>query len=302
MRAVIFVFLTFLCACKVSGVDYVLEGEYSFKEEEVYARDLFPEFQEDFLLFRIPRGSQSYQVKSSQIIRDFENKGFLVLAESPIITFRRTFGGEHNGIKGYIVAEFLREYARNKIQIQAIHLEQITPVSFKENAIRSINFPVKLLKRNTGSFDVVIIEQVGKQIRNRKVYFKYILDAKLQAIESNQSISGGVSVGYDNARVVWIPLEQMRAGLMTQDDMGEVAVRSYVPKGVILTKDRLVPKRVVKKGDRILVSVLENGVLLEFILEAQKDAAIGDVITGRALEGKKTYAIEITQDGRGKLL
>ena len=57
----------------------------------------------------------------------------------------------------------------------------------------------------------------------------------------------------------------------------------------------------VKKGDKIIVSVQEEGVILEFILEALKNAAIGDVIKAKALGGKKTYEVKIIDEGRGEL-
>ncbi|WDL74651.1 flagella basal body P-ring formation protein FlgA [Helicobacter winghamensis] len=303
MRKIIVFLLCIACINGAFGLDYfVLEKEYRFKNEEVYAKDLFKETPKDFLLFRIPTSSNNYQVKSSQIIKTFENEGIVVGAEVPIITFKRAFGGEQQGIKNYILSELLKEYKKNNIQIQAIHLEQITPVDFKEDAIKSIDFPAKLLKRNTGSFDVIIGEQKGKQIRNRKVYFKYVIDAKLQAIQSSEPISGRNGVNYNNAHLVWIPFEKISSPLMEEGEMGRVAVRSYTPKDVIITRDRLISKRVVKKGDRILISVVENGVLLEFTLEAQKDAAVGDVIKARVINGKKTYEVEIIEEGKGKLL
>ena len=89
--------------------------------------------------------------------------------------------------------------------------------------------------------------------------------------------------------------------------MGKVAVRSYTPKDVIITKERLIAKRVVKRGDKMIVSVIENGVLLEFTLEAQKDGAVGDIIKARAMNtekisNKKVYDVEVLEEGRGRLL
>ncbi|TLD84487.1 flagellar basal body P-ring formation protein FlgA [Helicobacter sp. MIT 11-5569] len=287
----------------VFGIDYlILSKEYKFKGQEIYAKDLFPQLENNFLLLRIPSNTNSYQVKSSQILAQFENEGIEVGAESPIITFKREFSGEQNGIKSHILAEFLKEYKKNNIQIQEIHLEQVTPVNFKEDAIKSIDFHPKLLKRNTGSFDILVQETSGEQTRNRKVYFKYIIDAKLQAIQTSEPISGRQSVNHNNAHLVWIPFERISSPLMQESEMGKVAVRSYTPKNTIITRDRLIPKRVVKKGDKLLIGVVEDGVLLEFTLEAQKDGAVGDKIKARVIDGKKTYEVEILEEGRAKLL
>ena len=94
---------------------------------------------------------------------------------------------------------------------------------------------------------------------------------------------------------------------MQENEMGKVAVRSYTPKDVIITKERLIAKRVVKRGDKMIVSVIENGVLLEFTLEAQKDGAVGDIIKARAINtekirNKKVYDVEVLEEGRGRLL
>lgn len=294
----------FLIVANVSyALSYlVLEEEYQFKENSIYAKDLFPDLQSNFLLFSIPKNSNSYQIKSSQITEKFANEGISVGAKSPIITFKRAIRGEIEGIRKYILAEFLREYQSYKIQVNAVHLEQITPVDFKEDAILSIDFHSKLLKKREGSFDVVVQEKNGEQLRNRKVYFKYSIDATLQVVQTSETISGRQSIGYNNARLIRIPFERVSSRLMQENEMGKVAVRSYTPKDVIVTQDRLILKRVVKKGDKIAVSVSEEGVLLEFVLEAQKDGAVGDTIKARALQGKKTYEVEILEAGKGRLL
>ncbi len=41
---------------------------------------------------------------------------------------------------------------------------------------------------------------------------------------------------------------------------------------------------------------------LVIILEAQKHGAIGDVTKAGALQGKKTYEVEIIEAGKGRLL
>ena len=300
--------LFWILNCCTFGMDYfVLKKEYNFSTQNVYAKDLFKEIPNNFLVLTIPNSSNTYQAKSSQIIEIFEKEGISVGAESPIITLKREFSGEQTGIKNYILAEFLREYRKNNIQVEAIHLEQVTPLYFKEDAIKSIDFHPKLLKRNEGSFDVIVQEQTGAQMRNRKVYFRYKIDAKLQVIQTTSPINGRQSVDFNNAQVAWIPFVRISSPLMQENEMGKVAVRSYTPKDVVVTRERLIAKRVVKRGDKIIVSVVENGVLLEFALEAQKDGAVGDVIKARAIStekirNKKVYDVEVLEEGKGRLL
>ncbi|EES89891.1 flagellar basal body P-ring formation chaperone FlgA [Helicobacter canadensis] len=280
------------------GLEYfVLEEEYSFSENKIYAKTLFPQLDHNFLLLEIPTNSSNFQIKSSQLIALFEKEGIQMGAKSSVVTFKKGIKGDIEGIKNYIAGLFLQEYKKNNIKIRSIELEQITPTDFNSNAIREIDFHSKLLKRKEGTFDVVI-EENG---RNKKVFFKYNLDATLEGMVTIDEISGGQTITYQNIRVVEIPFDKIGSELMRSDEIGKVAVRSYTPKEVLVTHDRLVAKRVVKKGDKIVVSVQEEGVVLEFVLEALKNGAIGDVIRAKALEGKKTYQVKVIDEGRGIL-
>lgn len=299
------ILLSFLSIQAIFGIEYlILDKEYSYKNKEVYAKDLFPNLENNFFLLSIPNASNQYQVKSSQIIQQFENEGIIIGAKEPIITFKREFLADNTSIKNHILGEFLREYQKNHIQIKGIFLEQITPINFKESQIVAIDFHSRLLKRNAGSFDIVITENYGQnnaQSRKRKVYFKYRIEATLKAIKTTKTIRGRTSVDYNNARIVEIPFEKISSPLMQESEMGSVAVRSYTPKDIIITEERLIPKRIVQKGDKITVLLQEEGVLLEFILIAQKDAAKGDIINGREVDGKKNYKIKIIEKGKGEL-
>lgn len=296
LQRILGIFLFFAIA--LYGLEYfVLEEEYSFSENKIYAKTLFPQLDRNFLLLEIPKNSSNFQIKSSQLIALFEKEGIQMGAKSSVVTFKKGIKGDIEGIKNYIAGLFLQEYKKNNIKIRSIELEQITPTDFNSNAIREIDFHSKLLKRKEGTFDVVI-EENG---RNKKVFFKYNLDATLEGMVTIDEISGGQTITYQNIRVVEIPFDKIGSELMRSDEIGKVAVRSYTPKEVLVTHDRLVAKRVIKKGDKIVVSVQEEGVVLEFVLEALKNGAIGDVIRAKALEGKKTYQVKVIDEGRGIL-
>lgn len=293
-------FLSFIIGVKVGfGLEYfILEEQYIFKDTKVYAKDVFKEASENFLLFEIPKNANVFQIKSSQLIAKFENVGIHIGAKSPIVIFKREVGGNTDGIKAHIAGLFFQEYQKNNIQIHSITLEQITATNFKEENIKTINFSAQLLKRKEGTFNIILKESE----REKKVFFRYFIDATLEGIVLLKPLSGGESINYQNAKVIEIALDKISSALMPKSQLGEVAVRSYTPKDILITEDRLVKPRVVKKGDKILVDIKEEGVVLEFFLEAQKDGGIGDVIKAKDLENKKAYEVRIQSKGRGELL
>ncbi|WP_104722204.1 flagellar basal body P-ring formation chaperone FlgA [Helicobacter mesocricetorum] len=294
------VLLSLLVSIEVCfGVGYfILEEEYLFKDTKVYAKNIFKGVSEDFLLLEIPKNANSFQVKSSQLIEKFESVGIHIGAKSPIITFKKEVGGNTDGIKAHIAGLFFQEYQKNNIKIHSIKLEQITLTNFEEENIKAIDFSTKLLKRKEGTFNILLRE--GE--RDKKVFFKYSLDATLEGIVLVKPLSGGESINYQNAKIVEISFDKINSALMQKNQLGQVAVRSYTPRDVLITEDRLVKPRVVKKGDKILVGIKEGGVVLEFILESQKNGGIGDVIKAKDLESKKIYEVKIQSKGRGELL
>lgn len=295
----IILFLSFFCFQSLFALDFkILEETYYFQNNKIYASDIFKDVENDFLILEIPKNSNGYQIKSTQLIEKFEQEGMQVGAKGALVTFKKAINANTEGIKNHIIGLFLQEYAKNGIIINNITIEQMTPIDFNEDDIKEIDFNKKLLKRKEGSFDVVVFNEG----RNRKIFFRYSIDATLNALKTNTPLSGGEPLNYSNTKIEKIPFDKIGVALMEQSDLGRVALRSYTPSDTLLTKDRLIAKRVVKKGDKIVISVKENGVLLEFVLEAQKNAAIGDVIKAKALQGKKTYEVEIIGEGRGKLL
>lgn len=295
MRIFVFFVILFKFAY---GLDYViLEEEYGFRDNKVYSSHLFKDIEKDFMLFEIPKNSHTFRIKSSQLISKFEEEGIQVGAKGPIVVFKKESSGDIDGIKRYVASLFLQEYRKNNIQIKEIILEQMTPFDFERDWIKEIDFNKRLLKRNEGTFDVLM--QEGDE-RRKKIFFKYYVDATLDVVQTISPISGGETISYNNAKVVTIPFDKVSSSLMEASQLGNIAARSYTPSDVIVTEDRLVPKIVVRKGDKVIVAIKENGVLLEFLLEAQKNAAIGDVI--KAKVDKKTYQIRIISEGRGELI
>ncbi|CAM2860826.1 flagellar basal body P-ring formation chaperone FlgA [Helicobacter burdigaliensis] len=295
----IILFLWLFSLQHIFALDFkILEETYYFQNNKIYASDIFKDIENDFLILEIPKSSNGYQIKSTQLIDKFEQEGMHVGAKSALVTFKKAINANTEGIKNHILGLFLQEYAKNGIAINDLTIEQMTPIDFNEEDIKEIDFNKKLLKRKEGSFDVVVFNEG----RNRKIFFRYTIDATLNVLKTNTPLSGGEPLNYSNTKIEKIPFDKIGVALMEQSDLGRVALRSYTPSDTLLTKDRLIAKRVVKKGDKIVISVKENGVLLEFVLEAQKNAAIGDVIKAKALQGKKTYEVEIIGKGRGKLL
>ena len=210
-------FLLIFAVC-LNGLEYfILEEEYHFKENKIYAKEIFPQITNDFLVLEIPKNSSNYQIKSSQLITLFEKEGVQVGAKSAVVTFKRGIKGDVEGIKKYIAGLFIQEYKKNNIKIKKIDLEQITPIDFNAQSVREIDFHPKLLKRKEGTFEIVV-EDKG---RNRKVFFKYNVDATLEGIITASEISGGQPHNYLNEAKREIAFYTKGGGFLNKGEVGE---------------------------------------------------------------------------------
>ena len=297
MQKILFFFLVAISS--LFAQDYpLLEEEYGFKNNEVYAKDLFGDIENDFLLFKIPDGSNSYLVKASALIKKFEGNGILLGAKSPIVKFKRVVNTNTSGIQQHIASLFLQQYANYNFQIENLDLEQITAYDFTNKKIVKIDFTPKLLERSSGSFDIVVFD--GE--RNRKVFFKYDIKATLDGVFTREKLSAGTSLTIANTFVKKIPFERITSPLMHKSKIGLAAVKSYAPKDTLLYENKLITNRLVDKGDKILIRVNEGGVILEFSLIALNQGGIGEIIKAKELNGKKIHQVEIIGRGLGRLL
>lgn len=290
-------FLLLISFYNALKAEFILENYYEFGSNEITAKTLFSNFKgEDFIVLNIPKNSSSYSIKASQIARIFREKGYEVEGEG-IISFKKAIKSDLTAVKNFIKTAFLKEYREYNFQILDLSFEQITPNDFNEKDIKSIDFDEKNLRRKNGSFNIL----VKQKDRDQKIFFKYELSATLDGIFSNKKLSSLSTLTAENTEIRRIPFDKITSLPMKKDELGKVAVKSYTSPNHLITKERLTHARAVQKGDIVIVSFRENGVLAEFSLIAQKSGAIGDIIPASSPSSKKPYRVQITGNNKGIL-
>lgn len=266
-----------------------LESRYFYKESPLTSRHFFPDLPE-FVVLEIPVGHALHKSRSSDIIRAFAAQGISVKAKTSIIEFIRDSATEFRELEERVGALFVQEYAKNQILVQRVRIEPTVATNLQGWKLLEISFDPKLLRRRHGTFSAHYVNEAGEM---RRFFFRYEVEASLEAIFTKETLKGGDVLDLGSVEVRRIPLERVSSELMRRTEVGRVSIKAYTKAGTLLTQERLIPKVIVRRGDRIRVSVKESGVRVEFSAMAQQEGALGDKIRAQSEGSKKMLEVRI---------
>lgn len=278
-----------LLALPLLGDSLKLESRYSFKQSTLYSHDFFPGVP-TFPVLEISRDLNLYKVRSSEIVKEFEKHGIRVEAKTPIIEFVKSSSGNFSELEERVGELFVKEHSKNQILVRGVQVSPTTSVELEGWRLLEIDFDSKLLKRSTGTFSAYFSDVVGNK---RKSFFRYEIDATLEAIFTKETLKGGDVLDSGSVEIRRIPFERITSEWMRKDQVGKVSVKSYTSPETLLTQDRIIPKIVVRRGDVVRVRIQEGAVSLEFSATAQQEGAVGSKIRVRNEKNKKSYDVKI---------
>lgn len=264
----------------------VLKPKYHFSAREIYSSELIDSPIPRFVVLEIAKDTHTYKIKSSELIKRFADQGIAIESESQIIEFVRLVRGDFHELSEHVGARFVQHYAPNHILVKNVEITPMNSGDRSDFKLKKIDFDDRLLRRSSGSFSAHFENSAGVR---KKLFFRFEIDASLEAIFTKETLKGGDVINHGNVEIRRIPFPRLSAPLMERAQVGEVSVKSYVSQNTVLTKDKLIPKIVIKRGDKVHVRLIEGGVSLEFSALAQQDGALGSKIRVKNERNKKSY-------------
>lgn len=282
--------LFFVPSSVLCATPLVLKQKYYFRDSALYSTDFFDGI-ERFFVLEISRDLQLYKVKSSEIVRIFRDHGIAIEAKNSVVEFEKALeSGELDELAQAVGEKFIKKHAGYQILIKDVKISPITSSVLSGLKLIDIDFDEKLLKRYHGTFNATFEDAKGEK---RKLFFRYEVDATIEAIFTKSVLKSGDLLSYGEVEVRRIPFERVSSELMRKNQVGEVSVKSYTSANAILTQDKIIPKKVIRRGDVVRVIINEGGVNLEFSALAQQDGAVGEKIRVRNERNKKSYDVRV---------
>ena len=276
---IIFIFLIFL---QTSLFSYDLMSDYTFSNSTITGKDLFPEIDQDIFIYRIPNGKNRVSLNSNRIIEKFKKYGIEINKRGiRRVKFIRISGNIClDCIADYIVEEFQSLYPMMEVErvfIYPKHDLKKLPEDY------SIIFKNSNLKKSEGYFYI-------ESNRRKKIHFKYVLKAFLTVIKSTDRIRRGSIIDFENTYSKQIEFKRFRNSYITENQLGGIIAKSYIPKDRELT-DRQVSKiKLIKRSQYIKGFIRDGVVYIEVEVKALQSGGVDDVIRVETPDGAKLRA------------
>lgn len=273
-----------------------LAKHYGVSHSEVYSTDIFPKIQKHFKIATIPPDRFTLRLKSVDVKLIFARYGYDLSFEDTFVEFEFVSDMRESAPLEFLEKMYIQYYGDN-IEIKQIQLRPLHDLP-KHYTPDDYDFNTSALKKNSGTF----VMKYHTSSANKQATFLYQIHASLKVIKSTQNISINENLTLQNTKIALIDFEKNRGDLMTPDDVGNSGAKSYIRADLVITKDKIKPRIIVKKGDKIVVSSRQEGVLMEAVLIAKQNAIQNEIINAQNPISGKIIRVKITNEGKGEIL
>lgn len=273
-----------------------LAKHYAIPHAEVYSTDLFPKIQKRFKIATIPPDRFTLQLKSVDVKLIFARYGYDLSFEDTFVEFEFVSDMRESAPLKFLEKMYIQYYGAN-IEIKQIQLRSLHDLP-KHYIPDDYDLNASALKKNSGTF----VMKYHTSSSSKQATFLYQIHALLKVVKSTQNIGVNENLTLQNTKIDSIDFEKNKGDLMTPDDIGKSGAKSYIRADLVITKDKIKPKILVKKGDKIVVSSRQEGVIMEAVLIAKQNAIQNEIINAQNPVSGKIIRVKIIKEGKGEVL
>ena len=138
--------------------------------------------------------------------------------------------------------------------------------------------------------------------RIKKLTFIYEIQARLRVAKSTQNIPSSENLSLQNVEEDFIKFERVGAEFVSIEEIQKYSAKSYIRTQMPITKDKIKPRILVKKGDMVRVLGVQEGVSIETLLVAKQSGAYNEIINAQNPDSGKILRIRIVSESKGEIL
>ena len=200
-------------------------------------------------------------------------------------------------IEDFLKDKFINAYQNYNIKINHIDVSPAISINLNKLKLDKIIFDDKLLKRDSGNFEVHLYHNQKRQ----KVFFNFNINASIDALSANNNIKTGEVITNSNSQITQINIDKNMQLPALSNIINEYSAKSFIPSGAIITQAKITPTIIVKKGDIVEVLYNEGDINIIFNAEALENGANGENIKAQSLQGDKVLNIKILDPKKAQL-
>ncbi|EFR46728.1 flagella basal body P-ring formation protein FlgA [Helicobacter cinaedi CCUG 18818 = ATCC BAA-847] len=276
-----------------------LQKSYSVSQNDIYSTDLFPQMDRKFKIASFPPDRFTLRLKSVDIKLIFQRFGYKIISfESDVVEFEFVSSMKENDALEFIQKMYIQHYGKD-LQIDKILVRPLGNLP-KDYTLIDFSIPNFAVKKNSGSFTMGYRTLDGERIK--KLTFIYEIQARLRVAKSTQNIPSSENLSLQNVEEDFIKFERVGAEFVSIEEIQKYSAKSYIRTQMPITKDKLKPRILVKKGDMVSVFNKQEGVSIETLLVAKQSGAYNEIINAQNPDSGKILRIRIVSENKGEIL
>ncbi len=259
-----------------------LKSNYFIQENYVVVSNIIKGSKPEIKLFDIDKNRHSIRIKTKNLLNKLNKLGYKNISSK----HNYTQFTQKSPINTDRLELYLRKiYIKNYMNID-IHSVSISPRSYLYEMPQNyhINLPRKAYLSNKGIIEI-------KTEDNKKIFFNYLVKARISVIISKQMIQKDDELSFLNAKKKSIMLQKFRALPLQEINKATLQIKHRVKKDFILTSRDVVGLFLVKRGSTINVVVEDSNIAISFLAKAKQNGRLGERITIINSLGKKLKAV-----------
>ena len=278
--------LTLIFLSPLFSIQIHIEKVYCIEQDKLQASFFGFTDKDNFDVVTIPKERIQYSIPSSQIISQFSDRNVTVIDSSDgVVIFKRNcqMMGKINEISAAFLKKFQEESPYVKIEsLPKIFIKSPLPNDFSRYKLSSIVILDTMLKKSSGSF----IGVFRVQDKEKKIYFSYEIDAKIDVFKAKHNLLNGKILSSDDYERVVIALDNLPSRAIVSDLSPNLMMKSNIKEGQIFTENLFETKRDLSKKETIKAILKENGLTIEIEATLLEDANIGEEVKIKTEQGK----------------
>ncbi len=200
-------------------------------------------------------------------------------------------------IKHSIEEKFLKHYPSMQIESISIKATSTLINRLQNYKITKVTLTNDDFHRNKGSI-LVTFEKNHKQ---RKLYFKYHIEAMIDLYVANQRIQKGRIITPSIVNLESIKFKTLYHEPFKAQDFNQYYAKYTIKESTPITYEKLKKNRAIKRNDHVNAIIQDGGVVLNFRATALQEGDIGDIIKIRK-NYKKRFKAQIISNTTVKVL
>ncbi len=286
----------------IAPKEYTLEPSYTLSHTQILSTHLFPQISKSFLIASFPQQSFSFKMRAYEVAAIFKRHGFVLHTPHSDVEFvyrsSMDLQKPQEAIKR-LYTEYFEGVCPGAFSVDSVlvRLQDDREIHDLSEILTHASFELFGKQRAFKKSNGVLVARTG----DSKILFVYEMSARLKALYTTKPLSAGEGIeGFVESKT--LTFQRLSTLPACEEEIAFASARSYLPQGTLLTKDKLRPLILVKKGESVLVQSVGGGFALQTSLEALQSGSFGEVIEARASESKKILKVKIVGKNQGVVL